>query len=209
MRAQIAAASVTCTSTRPHGSALRYWISPTSICASRTPRSTIASAHDARSRSPRPDELPADEQEPDPEHRRRADVDVDRVADPEPEALDVLVGSRVRAGRRRDRAGDDHHRARGDARRRRASAEPAGRRRGAPRPLAWLHASNATITDERDDHEREQEVGHHGERMEVEDDRDAAERDLRDRPEEGRERGPAHPSREGPRRAATRARSRA
>ena len=43
---------------------------------------------------------------------------------------------------------------------------------------------------ERDDDEREQEVRHHGERVEVEDDRDAAERDLGDGPEEGRERGP-------------------
>ena len=47
-----------------------------------------------------------------------------------------------------------------------------------------------------DDDEREQEVGHHGERVEVEDHRQAAERNLGDRAEERRERGPADPRRE-------------
>ena len=55
---------------------------------------------------------------------------------------------------------------------------------------------------ERDDHgegdhdEREQEVRHHRERVEVEDHREAAQRDLGDGAEEGRERHPAHPPRQ-------------
>ena len=49
---------------------------------------------------------------------------------------------------------------------------------------------------ERDDYQREQEVGHDRERVEVEDHRQAAERDLGDGPEEGAERRAPDPSRE-------------
>ena len=72
------------------------------------------------------------------------------------------------------------------------SAEPAGRDRR-PEPARVAPCLERDDDRERDDHEREQEVGHHRERMQVEDDRDAAERDLGDRPEEGRERGRLHP----------------
>ena len=62
---------------------------------------------------------------------------------------------------------------------------------------------------EREDREREQEVREHEPRVEVEVDGDRAERRLRERAEERREREPARPRRHGRRPAARRATSRA
>ena len=194
VRPQIVAPSVTWASTSPHGRAFRYWISPTSICSTSTASSTAGQPQDARRLAPDPDQLPADEEEADPEDRGRADVDVDGVADLDPEPVDCVVRARVRPGRRRDGAGDDHQRAADDADERH-EPQPARRHRRAT--TACVAPCLARDHDgERDDHEREQEVGHHRERMQVEDHREAAERDLGDRAEEGGERRPPHPPRQ-------------
>ena len=149
---------------------------------------------DAGGLAPDPDQLPADEQEADPVDRRRADVDVDGVADLDPEAVDRVVRARVRPGRRGDGAGDDHHRAPDDADERH-QPEPA-RRNGRATTARVPPRLPRDHHGERDDDEREQEVGHHRERVQVEDHGEAAERDLGDRAEEGGERRPPHPPRQ-------------
>ena len=52
-----------------------------------------------------------------------------------------------------------------------------------PGPTSTRRASTATTTAVAEHDDREQEVRHHGDRIEVEPDRDQAERRLRDRPE--------------------------
>ena len=109
-------------------------------------------------------------------------------ADLEAEPVDVLVGAGMRPGGRRDRAGDDHRGA-GDDADERDEPQPAWRDRRAE-PARVAPRLERDDDRERDDDEREQEVGHHGERVQVEDHREAAERDLGDRAEERRERRP-------------------
>ena len=123
----------------------------------------------------------------------------------EPEPPDVLP-ARMRPRRRRDRARDDEHRARGDARPRRRTRSQRG-------PAGWREPArvaprlDATTTAPREDDEGEQEVRHHGDRVEVEQDRDAAERDLGDRPESASRARRCGPSAGARRPAARRARS--
>ena len=121
-------------------------------------------------------------------------MDVDGVRNREPEPIDVLVGAGMWPGGGRDRAGDDHCPAPDDSDDR-DHAQPARRDR---RAVAAGVAPRLEHDDdrERDHDERQQEVGHHGERVEVEDHRQAAERDLGDRAEERRERRTTDPRRE-------------
>ncbi len=121
-------------------------------------------------------------------------MDVDGVADAEPEPVHVLVCSGVRAGSRGDRAGHDHRRA-GDEPNESDEAQPA-RRHGGAEPGRAAPCLEDDDDRERDDDEREQEVRHDGERVEIEDHRDAAERDLRDRPEKRGQRDPDDPARQ-------------
>ena len=68
---------------------------------------------------------------------------------------------------------------------------------GAPRPRAWLHASSATTTESATTTSASRKWDITASGMEVEDHRQAAERDLRDRAEErARARRRAHPRRE-------------
>ena len=129
-------------------------------------------------------------QEREPERRRRADVDVDRV-EQIPEALDLGAVARMRAGGRRERAGDDEHRqapasgrpssrshgGAGDSTAARRSPTPRPRRR-ARWPARRARAGSGA------DHQR----------VEVGPDRQQAERRLPDRPEEGEAGEPAGPA---------------
>jgi hypothetical protein len=144
--------------------------------------------------SPRTQERPPHEQQADPEHGRRAHVDVDGVADAEPEPVHVLVGPGMRAGGRGDGAGHDHRGA-GDDPHERDDAQPA-RRNGRAEATGSAPRLEDDDDRERDDDEREEEVRHDGERVEVEDHREAPERDLRDGPEERGQRDPDDPARQ-------------
>ena len=75
-----------------------------------------------------------------------------------------------------------------------ATARSQGGPAGGARPLAWIHASRATTTAPASDEQGEEEVRHHRDRMEIEQHRDATERDLGDRSERRDERDVAHPA---------------
>ena len=107
--------------------------------------------------------------EPDPVHGGRANVHVDGVHDLDPEPANVLT-TRVRARGRDDCAGDDEREANA-ATPAVASSRHAGEPTASPTPRSWLHASSATTDGNGDDDEREQEVRHHRERVQIEDDR--------------------------------------
>ena len=117
------------------------------------------------------------------------------------------VVARVRARGRGDRP-RHHHRGAGRDAAERDHAQPA-RRDGRAEPARVAPGLEGDDHRERDDDEREQEVRHHGERVQLEDHGDPAERHLRDRAEERRERRIRDPARRGPatRRAASQATS--
>ena len=115
---------------------------------------------------------------------------VDRVRDLEPEPLDRLVRSRMRAGRGRDSAGYDERRARRQAPPEHEPAKPAGlhRIRTAVDEQQRLYGHDHREPERR---EPEQEMRHDRKRVQVDGNRDRPEGDLGDDDEKGRERGSA------------------
>ena len=133
---------------------------------------------------------PSDEHA-DPEDRRHAHVPVDGLRDAEPEPLDVLVCPRMRPRRGCDGARDDERSAQRQPGPHDGATHPPRPDR-LPQPLLVTPGLQHDHGGEGDDEEREQEVGHDGQRMEIEDHRDAAERNLRHSAQEGPERGEPH-----------------
>ena len=135
-QAQTAPASATWTRTSHHGRCVRYWSSPTPICTrNRNSSAAAPSAYSGHCCAVPPDEDEEGDEER-AEDRRRAHVHVERSVQA-PEPLDVRA-ARVRAGGRRDGAGDDETRAALRPRRARrggsgaATENPFGRARATP-----------------------------------------------------------------------------
>ena len=191
--AQTPAASPTCARTSGHGRCVRYWTSPTTIWTSRIARTASAKPNRRGASRPPRRKVAEDEDETRREHGHRARVDEDeRLQAPEP--VDVLrAAARVRPGRSRERARDEQGQA-GSADHERDPAELGGDRRlgAAVRGRVGLEREHDRS---REDDRGQQQVGGDDRPAKIGLDREVAERSLRERAHEQREREPSRPAR--------------